>query len=163
MGSLLRREATGEGTMTRKLVAMLATCFALGTVTQLALASCVGVACNSFSIEGTNYSISERRVKAVFINKVKSRGIRLNGCVIEAGKCSRTFVLEIDPGLRSPMSEPARNRGAILDVKAADFLPQQGSVSQQCQRQCVANVTLHKRAHCLKDCSLTIADLPPLA
>ena len=127
--------------MTRNLVAMLA-CVAFGTVTHVAHASCVGIACNSFSVEGMNYSISEKRVKAVVINKVKSRGIRLNGCVIEAQKCRKTFVLEIDPGLRSPMSEPATTRGAILDVKTADFLPQQGSVlgatAQQCQRQCVA-------------------------
>jgi membrane-bound lytic murein transglycosylase A len=153
--------------MTRKLMPMLATCVAFGTVTQVAHASCVGIACNLFSIEGTNYSISEKRVEAVFINKGKSRGIRLNGCVIEAGKCSRTFVLEIDPGLRSRMSEPATTRGAILDVKTADFLPRRGGVlgatAQQCHRQCVANVTLPKRVYCLKDCSQTVAASPPLA
>jgi membrane-bound lytic murein transglycosylase A len=153
--------------MIRKLFALLATSVAFGTVTQVAHALCVGIACNSFSVEGKNYSISEKRVKAVFINEAKSRGIRLNGCLIEAGKCSRTFVLKIDPGLRLPMSEPATTRGAILDVKTAEFLPQQGSVlgatAQQCQRQCVANVTLPKRVHCLKDCSQTIASSPSLA
>jgi hypothetical protein len=150
--------------MIRKLALMLATSVAFGTVTQVAHASCGGSACNSFSVEGRNYSISEKRVKAVFVNKAKSRGIRLKGCVIEAEKCSRTFVLEIDPGLRSQMSEPATTRGTILDVKTADFLPQQGSVptatAQQCQRQCIANVTSSKRVHCLKDCSQTIASSP---
>jgi membrane-bound lytic murein transglycosylase A len=153
--------------MTRKLALMLATSVAFGIVTQVAHALCGGSACNSFSVEGRNYSISEKRVKAVFINKAKSRGIRLKGCVIETGKCSRTFVLEIDSGLKSQMSEPATTRGAILDVKTADFLPQQGSVptatARQCQRQCIANVTPSKRVHCLKDCSQTIASSPSRA
>ena len=99
--------------MTRKLALMLATSVAFGTVTQVAHASCGGSACNSFSVEGRNYSISEKRVKAVFVNKAKNRRLRLKGCVIEAGKCSRTFVLEIDPGLRSQMSEPATTPGAM--------------------------------------------------
>ena len=68
--------------MTRKLALMLATSVAFGTVTQVAHASCGGSACNSFSVEGRNFSISEKRVKAVFINKAKNRGIRLKGCVI---------------------------------------------------------------------------------
>src|SRR6516162_1434012 len=131
--------------MTRKLALMLATSVAFATVTQVAHASCGGSACNSFSVEGRSYSISEKRLKAVFVNKAKSRGIRLKGCVIEAEKCSRTFVLEIDPGLRSQMSEPATTPGAMLDVKTANFLPQPGSVptatAQQCLRQCIANVT----------------------
>jgi hypothetical protein len=91
--------------MTCKLVFMLATSVAFGTVTQVAHASCGGSACNSFSIEGRNYSSSEKQVKAVFINKAKSRGIRLKGCVVDAGKCSRTFV------------EPATTPGAILDER----------------------------------------------
>jgi membrane-bound lytic murein transglycosylase A len=139
-----------------KLAFMLVTSVAFGAVPQVAPASCSGSACDSFSVDGKNYSASEKRVKAVFINKAKSRGIRLKGCVIEAGKCSRTFVLEIDPGLRSQMSESAATRAAILDVKTADFLPQQGNVppatAQQCQRQCMANDTLSKRANCLKNC-----------
>jgi hypothetical protein len=48
------------------------------------------------------------------------------------------------------MSEPAATQAAILDVKTADFLPQQGNVppatAQQCRRQCAANDTLSKRA-----------------
>jgi hypothetical protein len=139
-----------------KLAFMLVTSVAFGAVPQVAPASCSGSACNSFAVEGKNYSASEKRVKAVFINKAKSRGIRLKGCVIEAGKCGRTFVLEIDPGLRSQMSESAATRAAVLDVKTADFLPQQGNVpratAQQCRRQCIANDTLSKRANCLKNC-----------
>jgi membrane-bound lytic murein transglycosylase A len=148
--------------VTRKVAFVLVTSVAFGAVPQVALASCSGSACNLFSLEGKNYSTSEKRVKAVFINKAKSRAIRLKGCVIEAGKCSRTFVIEIDPGLRSQVSEPAATRAAILDIKTADFL-QQGNVTpataQQCQGQCKANVTLSKRANCLKKCPQTTA--PP--
>jgi membrane-bound lytic murein transglycosylase A len=143
--------------VTRKLAFMLVTFVAFGAVPQVAPASCSGSACNSFSVEGRNYSTSEKRVKAVFINKAKSKGIRLKGCVIEAGKCSRTFVLEIDPSLRSQMNEPAATRAATLDVKTAQFLPQPPATAQQCQRQCIANDRLSKRANCLKNCPQTTA------
>jgi hypothetical protein len=65
--------------VTHKLAFMLVTSLALGAVPQVAPASCSGSACNSFSVEGKNYSTSEKRVKAVFINKAKSRGIHLKG------------------------------------------------------------------------------------
>ena len=57
-----------------KLVFMLATSVAFGTVTHVAHASCGGSGCNSFSVEGRNYNytISEKRLKAAFINKAKS-------------------------------------------------------------------------------------------
>jgi hypothetical protein len=79
--------------MTRKLAFMLAVSVTFGAVPQSAHASCSGGACNLFSVEGRNYSTSEKRAKAVFINKDKSRGIQLKGCVMQASKCSRTFVL----------------------------------------------------------------------
>ena len=61
--------------MTRKLAFMLVTSLALGAVPQVAPASCSGSACNSFSVEGKNYSTSEKRAKAVFINKCRFRSI----------------------------------------------------------------------------------------
>ena len=142
--------------MARNLAFMLAVSVTFGAVPQSAHASCTGGACNSFSVERTNYSLPEKRAKAVFINKARSEGIRLRGCVIEAGKCSGTFVVEIGPGLTSRMSEPAATPAAILEVKAADFIPQQAKVppakTQQCLGQCIANDTLSKRANCLKNC-----------
>ncbi len=142
--------------MTPKLAFMLATCVAFGTVPLTAHASCSGSACNSFSVEGKNYSTSEKRAKAVFINKDKSRGIRLKGCVLEARKCGRSFVLEIDPGLKSQVSEPAATQSAILDINIANFLPQQGSsppvTPRQCLNQCMGNDTSAERANCLKKC-----------
>ncbi len=150
--------------MTRKLAFMLATCVMFGTVPLTAHESCSGSACNSFSVEGKNYSTSEKRAKAVFINKDKSRGIRLKGCVLEAGKCGRSFVLEIDPGLKSQVSEPAATQSAILNINIANFLPQQGSgppvTPRQCQKQCTGNDTSAERANCLKKCPQATASPP---
>jgi len=153
-------------TVTRKFAFLLATAGALSVAPQIAHASCTGSACSSFSVENKSYSSSEKRAKAVFINKDKSRGIRLKGCVMEAGKCGRTFVLEIDPGLKSTVSEPATNQSAVLDINTADFLPQQGSGSsvkdtpQQCQRRCMGNDTPTERADCLKTCPQANVPLP---
>ena len=153
--------------MTRKLAFMIATSVAFGTVPQVALAACSGSACNSFSVEGKSYSSSEKRAKATFINKANGRGIHLKGCVTEAGKCTRTFVLRIDPGSRSQVSEPAATRAAILDINAADFLPQQGSfpfaTAQQCQKQCMGNHTPTERADCLRKCSPAASPSPSRA
>ena len=150
--------------MTPKLAFMLATCVAFGTVPLTVHASCSGSACNSFSVEGKNYSTSERRAKAVFINKDKGRGIRLKGCVLEAGKCGGSFVLEIDPGLKSQVSEPAATQRAILDINIANFLPQQGSsppvTPRQCLNQCMGNDTSAERANCLKKCPRATASSP---
>jgi hypothetical protein len=150
--------------VTRKLAFMLATCVMFGTVPLTAHESCSGSACNSFSVEGKNYSTSEKRAKAVFINKDKSRGIRLKGCVLEAGKCGRSFVLEIDPGLKSQVSEPAATQSAILNINIANFLPQQGSgppvTPRQCQKQCTGNDTSAERANCLKKCPQATASPP---
>jgi membrane-bound lytic murein transglycosylase A len=132
---------------------MLAMFVAFGTVPQIAHASCSGSACNLFSVKGKSYSASEKRAKAVFINNDRSRGIRLKGCVMEAGKCSTTFVVAIDPGLKSQVSEPAATQGATLDINTANFLPQQSSSPispQPCQ--CMGNDTPTKRASCLKRC-----------
>jgi membrane-bound lytic murein transglycosylase A len=146
--------------MTRKLAFMLATSVAFGTAPQIAHALCKGSACGSFSAEGKSYSTSEKRAKVVFINTDKSRAIRLKGCVIEAGKCSRTFIFEIEPKLKSDVSEPAATRNAMLDINTADFLPQQGSgalgTPQQCQRQCKIPVA----GTCLKTCLQTNAPSP---
>ena len=146
--------------MTREFVFMLVTSVAFGTVPQVAHASCSGSACNSFSVEGKNYSTSEKRATAVFINKNKSREIFLKRCVIETGKCSRTFVLQIEPGL-TQVSESAATPGATLGVKVANFQPQRSSgpagTPQQCQRQCIGNDTSTERAKCLKKCYQTTA------
>src|SRR5580704_1932912 len=146
---------------------MIATSVAFGTVPQVALAACSGSACNSFSVEGKSYSSSEKRAKATFINKANGRGIHLKGCVTEAGKCTRTFVLRIDPGSRSQVSEPAATRAAILDINAADFLPQQGNfpfaTAQQCQKQCMGNHTPTERADCLRKCSPAASPSPSRA
>src|SRR6267154_2644831 len=150
--------------MTRKLAFMLATCVTFGTVPLTAHASCSGSACNSFSVEGKHYSTSEKRAKAVFINKDKSRWIRLKGCVLEAGKCGGSFVLEIDPGLKSQVSEPAATQRAILDINIANFLPQQGSspplTPRRCLNQCMGNDTSAERANCLKKCPQATASSP---
>jgi hypothetical protein len=53
----------GELAMTRKLAFMLAVSVTFGAVPQNAHALCSGGACNSFSVEGKNYSTSEKRVK----------------------------------------------------------------------------------------------------
>jgi membrane-bound lytic murein transglycosylase A len=153
--------------VTRKLAVMIATSVAFGTVPQVAPAACSGSACNSFSVEGKSYSSSEKRAKATFINKANGRGIRVKGCVTEAGKCTRTFVLKIDPGSRLQVSEPAATREAILDINAADFLPQQGNVpsatAQQCQKQCMGNHTPTEQAECLRKCSHAASPSPSRA
>jgi hypothetical protein len=150
--------------VTCKLAFMLATCITFGTVPLTAHASCSGSACNSFSVEGKNYSTSEKRAKAVFINKDKRRGIRLKGCVLEAGKCGRSFVLEIDPGLKSQVSEPAATQSATFDINIANFLPQQGGgppiTPRQCQNHCMGNDTSAERANCLMKCPPATASLP---
>ena len=150
--------------MTRKLAFMLAVSVTFGAVPQNAHALCSGGACNSFSVEGKNYSTSEKRVKVVVINKDKSRGIQLKGCVMQARKCTRTFVFEIDPGMKLQVSEPAATQGAILDMNAATFLPQQGSgpnvASQQCQRGCTGNDKPTEQARCLKNCPQATASPP---
>jgi hypothetical protein len=104
---------------------------------------------NSISVEGRNYSTSEKRAKAVLINKDHSRKIHL---VMQAGKCNATFVLEIDPGLKSQVSERA-TQGAILDINVANFLFRQGSgfhaPPQQCQGRCMENDRATDQANCL--------------
>ena len=59
--------------MTRKLVFMLVASVTLAP--QIAHTSCSGSACNSISVEGRNYSTSEKRAKAAFINKDNSRKV----------------------------------------------------------------------------------------
>jgi membrane-bound lytic murein transglycosylase A len=142
--------------VTPKFIFVLATSVAFASVPQIAHASCSGSACNLFSVQGKKYSISEKRIMAVFINEDERRGIRLKGCVMEAGKCSRNFSLEIDPGLKSQVSERAATRDATLDVNIANLVPQRSSgpaaTPQQCQKQCIRNGTQAERANCLKQC-----------
>lgn len=82
---------------------------------------------------------------------------------MQAGTCSRTFVLEIDPGLRSQVSEPA-DRGAILDINTANFLLQQGSgphaPPQQCHGRCMGNDRPTEQANCFKGCPQANASSP---
>ena len=153
--------------MTSKFVFMLATSVAFGTVPQMAYASCSGGACGLFSVEGRKYSVSEKQIKAVFVNKDKRRGIHLKGCVTEVGKCSRNFVLELDPGMKSQVSEPAATQDATLDVNIANFLPQRSSdaavTPQKCHRPCMGNDKQAERVNCLEKCHQATASSPSSA
>jgi membrane-bound lytic murein transglycosylase A len=150
--------------MTRKLAVILAVSVTSGAA-QSTHASCGGGACNSFSVEGKNYSISEKRVKAaVSINKDNSGGIQIKGCVMQARKCSRLFVQESDHGVKLQVSEPAATQGSSLNINAATFVSQQGGgpnvTPQQCQRGCTGNDKPTTAANCLKKCSQVTRSQP---
>jgi len=92
-------------------------------VPQIAHASCSGSACSSVSVDGKNFSSSDKRAKATLVNKDQTRKIHIKGCITSDGKCGTgdSFELTIDPARSVPISGPATEK-FVVDVSSAEFI-----------------------------------------
>jgi hypothetical protein len=102
--------------MTHKFPFLIATTIvAIGSIPQIAHASCSGSACPAFSYESNK-----------FTNKDKDLKIHLTGCFLQAnGTCaaSANFDITIDPNSsKSVTPPPALGSNAKVDVKTAAFV-----------------------------------------
>jgi hypothetical protein len=100
-----------------------ATVVFFGAVPQIAHASCTGSACASFSVDGKNFSSSDKRAKATLVNKDQTKKIHVKGCITSDGKCGTgdSFELTIDPSKSAPISGPATEK-FVVDVTSAEFV-----------------------------------------
>ena len=109
--------------MTGNFKLMLAAVVLFVAVPQIAYASCSGSACGSFSVEGRNFSSTDKRAKATLVNKDQTKKIHIKGCITSDGKCGTgdSFELTIDPAKSVAISGPATEK-FIVDVISAEFI-----------------------------------------
>jgi hypothetical protein len=120
----------GEGIMIRKF-AFLATAAAIVAIPQIAQAACAGTACSALST-ATNYSASDKRVRATVTNKDQSNPIRLKFCVNVDYHCNG-FEATLSP--RETITRDVAYKGAkppqihAIDVVIAEFPAQRAGAA----------------------------------
>ena len=114
---------TGRTILTGRFKFTLAAVVIFGALPQLAYALCSGSACSSVSVDGKNFSASDKRAKATLVNKDQTRKIHVKGCITSDGKCGSgdSFELTIDPAKSVPISGPATEK-FVIDVTSAEFI-----------------------------------------
>ena len=109
--------------MTGKFKLTLGAIVIFGALPQIAHASCSGNGCSLFSVDGKSFSSSDKRAKAILVNKDVVKKIHIEGCITSDGKCGTgdVFKLTIDPGKSVPISGPATEK-FVVDVTSAELI-----------------------------------------